>query len=128
MRRYHLSVVCLVFICATANAQTLPTSYTTLQHAGTMLPIAEAAPPVHELSPPTGPPVTLSLMKLQEFGSRYHDSPYLIAAQGEAPTPPASGGGSDAAGGNTGQDVASKFTDPTALLTSYQFVTQYNPV
>ncbi len=128
MRQYHLPMVVVALTCGAANAQTRATPYSTLQQAGAMLSVARAAPPTYESSLPTRLPVTQSEMKFQQFGTGYHDSPYLIAAQGQSPAGAAPGAEPDAKGGEGGQDVASKFTDPTALLTSYQFVTQYNPI
>lgn len=53
----------------------------------------------------------------------------LIAAEAGGPRagPPGDAGGGSPAGGGGAEGLAERFTDPTALLTSYQFLTWYSP-
>ncbi len=64
-------------------------------------------------------------------GSYERSTAFQKALEHEAP--PAEGAaepteGAEGGEGGGSSDLAAKFTSPTALLTSYQFVTQYNPI
>lgn len=95
MRRLLFVAAALALPGAGAVAQDAPAPFASLQHSGALGPVAS---PVVPAAPPV-PPAPPGDRRVQPFGPGYHDSPYLLAAEGAA----APGGGGAPGGGAAGE-------------------------
>ena len=128
MSRYHPAVLAMLLTCGFASAQGNATPYATLQHAGTVLPVARAAPPSYESSLGTALPVTQSEMKIQQYGPGYYNNPSLIAAQAQSPAGAAPGAEGDGSGsGESGGASAAQAVNPAEPLAQIQLQNYFQP-